>query len=98
MRCFFASPLARPSGLLGQLRCLLLMSMLCVACGGARSARDAARPIDALRERASAAPDDKELWLELTVAEHLYDGGEPKRARDALAHAKKIGVSSMRLT
>lgn len=79
------------------LLCVLSCALL-VSCGGARSARESSRPIDTLRERASAAPNDKELWLELTVAEHLYDGGEPERAREALAHARKLGVSSMRLT
>ena len=81
-----------------RLTSLLALCALSVACGGAPTARDKGRPIDTLRERASAAPNDKNLWLELAVAEHLADGGDEKRAREAIAHARKIGVSSIRLT
>jgi hypothetical protein len=35
--------------------------------------------------------------LQLAVGEHLYDGGEPERARSAVAHAQKLAVDDLRL-
>ncbi|MET0282966.1 MAG: DUF3857 domain-containing protein [Polyangiales bacterium] len=67
--------------------CALMIS----ACGGlqTRAARDE-RPIDRLRGVAKAHDDDPGLALELAIGEHLFDGGEPVRARAALQHATEL--------
>ncbi|HEY6876835.1 MAG TPA: hypothetical protein VI299_02405, partial [Polyangiales bacterium] len=59
---------------------------LLVACG-ALHRRGEERPIDRLRGVAKANDDDPGLALELAIGEHLFDGGEPARARSALQHA-----------
>ncbi len=70
----------------GALACALL-----VACGGlqTRRAHDE-RAIDRLRGVAKANADDPALALELAIGEHLFDGGEPARARVALQHATAL--------
>jgi cellulose synthase operon protein C len=71
---------------------LLLSALALSACGGAqRRGERSDRPIDRLRQRALEQPNDRALALELSIAEHLYDGGEPERARLAVAHAKQPG-------
>jgi lipopolysaccharide biosynthesis regulator YciM len=74
--------------------CLLLSS----SCAHPRTGRERARPIDSLRAQAADHPDDKQAWLALALAEHLFDGADPVRARQALARAKELGVASIRLT
>jgi tetratricopeptide (TPR) repeat protein len=77
---------------------LCTFSLVVASCAQPRKPTEQPRPIDVLRERAVNSPNDKELWHELAIAEHLYDGAEPKRAREALARAQKLGASSLRLT
>jgi cellulose synthase operon protein C len=90
---------ARSRALCLSLSCgLALLSLSVAACAHPQKPAEAPRPIDILRERAANAPNDKEIWHELAIAEHLYDGGEPKRAREALARARTLGASSLRLT
>lgn len=68
------------------------------ACGGAQRRGELLhRPIDALRKEAAAHPKDKKLALELAIGEHLYDGGEPERARVALAHAEQLAGDDLLL-
>ncbi|HEY6879278.1 MAG TPA: DUF3857 domain-containing protein [Polyangiales bacterium] len=62
---------------------------LLVACG-ALHRRNEERPIDRLRGVAKANDDDPGLALELAIGEHLFDGGEPARARSALQHAVEL--------
>jgi hypothetical protein len=78
-------------------RTLLALCVLLAACAHPRT-RQRPRPIDDLRERAAEHPNDKQAWLELALAEHLFDGADPVRARQALERAKQLGVSSLRLT
>ena len=79
---------------------LLLCGVLLVQAGcGARFGAGRAGPsIDVLRKRAEKHPKDVKAWTELAVAEHLEDGGEPKRAREALAHARALGAKSLALS
>jgi len=77
---------------------LALTLVVPIACGGAQRPREAlTRPIDQLRNKAAAHPDDAALALELSVGEHLYDGGEPERARKAVAHAEQLAKDDLRL-
>jgi cellulose synthase operon protein C len=66
----------------------VLCALLLVSCGGLqrRGQRDE-RPIHRLRGVAEVNDDDPGLALELAIGEHLFDGGEPARARRALQHA-----------
>jgi hypothetical protein len=75
----------------------LLACALLAGCAHPRT-RQRPRPIDDLRERAAEHPNDKQAWLELALAEHLFDGADPVRARQALERAKQLGVTSLRLT
>jgi tetratricopeptide (TPR) repeat protein len=77
---------------------LTVLSLGLASCAHPQKPAATPRPIDILRQRAVSAPNDKQVWHELSLAEHLYDGGEPKRAREALARAKQLGASSLRLT
>lgn len=71
---------------------------LALACGGTqRPGAPGTRPIDHLRRKADAHPQDKALALELATAEHLYDGGEPARAHDAVERAKTLAKDDLRL-
>jgi len=81
---FFSS--ARP------LCCLLTLALFTSsACGGAQRRGEAKdRPIDRLRAEAKEHPDDRSLALELAIGEHLYDGGEPERARLAVQRAEQL--------
>src|SRR3954453_540799 len=77
---------------------LLVLSVILVACGGARTRMpQAEQPIDALRKAAQKAPQDAALWSERAIAEHLQDGGDPEQARAALEHAKKLGAKGLKL-
>jgi thioredoxin-like negative regulator of GroEL len=60
------------------------------ACGMQRQGHRDERPIDRLRGVAKANDDDPGLALELAIGEHLFDGGEPARARTALQHATEL--------
>jgi hypothetical protein len=80
-----------------KLSLLGLVAALSLSCARPPETRHAPRPIDILRERAADAPNSREAWLDLAVAEHVFDGGEPQRAREALARAKLLGASSLRL-
>ena len=59
--------------------------------------RGPVRPIDQLRQKAADHPADAALWRELAIAEHLADGGEAERAKQALTHALKLSQSDIRL-
>ncbi|HEY8430755.1 MAG TPA: DUF3857 domain-containing protein, partial [Sandaracinaceae bacterium] len=63
--------------------------LVLAACGGATpSPRSGPTlPIEALRARAAASPDDPALARELAIAELLWDGGDPARARPAIDRA-----------
>ncbi|MDB4977640.1 MAG: hypothetical protein JWN48_5981, partial [Myxococcaceae bacterium] len=78
---------------------LLALSLLVpAACGGARRAGERKdRRIDHLRTQVERHPDDPKLALELAVGEHLYDGGDPTRARAAVERAHKLGDASLAL-
>ena len=80
----------------------LAAALTCVlaagACGGAqRGGRKGARPIDALREEAEDRPGDKGVAVELALGEHLYDGGDPERARRAVERAKALAEGDPQL-
>lgn len=69
------------------------------ACGGAqRRAERAKRPIDRARALAELEPKNPTRLIELAIGEHLYDGGEPERARRALAAAKPHAGDDLRLS
>ncbi|HEX6240656.1 MAG TPA: hypothetical protein VFZ61_07180 [Polyangiales bacterium] len=90
--------LLSPSLSTGLFRSSLALALLvCGACARPQPAKTP-RPIDTLRDRAANAPDSREAWHELALAEHLFDGGEPARAREALARAKQLGASSLSLS
>src|SRR4051794_40525094 len=68
------------------------------ACSKVHHQGDASqRVLEELRARAKEHPKDPTLWRELAIAEQLEDGGDPKRAHEALAHAKKLGASGLDL-
>src|SRR5690242_3673047 len=75
--------------------CALVMQ---AGCGARFGSRRAGPSIEALRKRAEKRPHDAKVWTELAIAEHFEDGGEPKRARDALAKAKALGGKSLALS
>jgi cellulose synthase operon protein C len=79
---------------------VLLALCLCAAaaCARPQTPPKTPRPIDRARDRAAAEPNSREAWHELALAEHLFDGGEPLRAREALARAKLLGAHSLRLS
>lgn len=77
---------------------LVAVALLGTACGGRTPQPETAqRPIDVLRARAEAAPNDGALWTELALHEHLGDGGEPERAAKALERAEQLGVQPLRV-
>ena len=87
----------RPPSLL--LAIALLLPFSSAACGGARRAGETQnRPIDHLRAQVESNPNDPALALQLALGEHLYDGGEPERARKAVARAKQLAPRSLSLT
>ena len=84
---------------------MLMKRILCLACalaiascgGLQRRGERGTRPIDHLRAKVESAPDDPALALDLAAAEHLYDGGDPARARAAVERARKLAPSDLRL-
>jgi hypothetical protein len=77
---------------------LLTVVALLASCAHPRGGHQRPRAIDGLRERAADHPNDKQAWLELAIAEHLFDGADPARAREAAARARQLGATSLRLT
>jgi cellulose synthase operon protein C len=79
--------------------CLLTLALLASsACGGAQRRPEAARrPIDRLRARAAEQPNEGPLAVELALGEHLYDGGEPERARVAVQRAEQLTQGNLSL-
>lgn len=75
-----------------------ILLALSLGCGARFGAGRDKRSIDHLRAKAERRPNDVSLWHTLAIAEHVEDGGEPARARKALAHAKKLGAKSLALT
>ena len=67
------------------------------ACGGAQRTGGGARPLDRLRADAEDHPRDPRIALALATGEHLYDGGDPERARRALERAKALVSGDPRL-
>lgn len=77
---------------------LVLALVLPAACGGAqRRNQEPERPIDQLRARVEKHPDDRALALELALGEHLYDGGDPERARKAVQRAEQLATGDLSL-
>ncbi len=70
----------------------LAVALLLSACGGAQVhvAAEVPLPIEALRARAAASPDDPTLARELAIAELLWDGGDAARARPAIDRAASL--------
>ncbi|HEX5656294.1 MAG TPA: DUF3857 domain-containing protein [Polyangiales bacterium] len=68
----------------------VVCALLVAACGGMQRRAQDERPIDRLRGVAKANDEDPALALELAIGEHLFDGGEPARARTALQHATEL--------
>jgi cellulose synthase operon protein C len=100
----FGAPILASSAALAPWRSIyrhshwvLLACALLAACARPRGARPP-RPIDDVRERAAEHPNDPQAWLELALAEHLFDGADAGRAREALTRAKQLGAKSLRLT
>jgi tetratricopeptide (TPR) repeat protein len=93
-----------PRSKIASSRALFSLALLCCAlladagCGARFGSGRAPEAIEALRKRAERRPNDKEVWEELAIAEHVEDGGEPKRAREALAKAKQLGARSLALS
>jgi hypothetical protein len=73
------------------------LCLLLAACGARSRTPATERPIDHLRERARKNPNDRQIWSELALAEHLEDGGDPEGARKALVRAQELGGRSLRL-
>src|SRR5688500_1018123 len=77
---------------------IILSCLLIAACGARFGAGKSRRSIDYLRQKAADRPNDVGLWSELAIAEHVEDGGDPKKAREALDHAHKLGAKSLALS
>lgn len=80
-------------------RIVLLFALLSSACGGTAGTRatTAPTPIETLRARAEAAPEDAALQAELAEAEAFWVGGETARVLPAIERALALRPDSARL-